>query len=149
MIGFVFQSFNLLARTSAVENVEMPLLYRGWSARNRRARAREALEQVGLAQRADHHPNQLSGGQQQRVAIARALVADAPLIMADEPTGNLDTKTTLEVLSIFQTLAQQGKTVVLVTHERDIAECAQRTIVLRDGEVIEDKSRSPRIGLSA
>src|SRR5690606_24102053 len=112
MIGFVFQSFNLLSRTSALENVEMPLMYQGVSGRERRKRAIEALERVGLATRHDHHPSQLSGGQQQRVAIARALVCNAPIIMADEPTGNLDTKTSHEVMAILQGLGDQGITVV-------------------------------------
>jgi len=121
MIGFVFQSFNLLSRTSALENVEMPLMYQGIAGRERHRRALRALEQVGLADRADHHSNQLSGGQQQRVAIARALVGDAEIIMADEPTGNLDTRTSYEVMAILQGLVSQGKTIILVTHESDIA----------------------------
>src|SRR5690242_11305156 len=132
MIGFVFQSFNLLSRTSALENVEMPLMYQGISARERHRRAHAALEKVGLATRSDHHPNQLSGGQQQRVAIARALVTEAPIIMADEPTGNLDTKTSYEVIGILQALVEQGKTVILVTHESDIAAYAKRVVTLRD-----------------
>jgi putative ABC transport system ATP-binding protein len=143
MIGFVFQSFNLLSRTSAVENVEMPLLYQGVGGRRRRQRAMTALASVGLADRADHHPNQLSGGQQQRVAIARALVTDPPVIMADEPTGNLDTKTSLEVMAILQSLVSRGKTVILVTHEADIAAYASRVITLRDGLIIDDKPQNP------
>ena len=143
MIGFVFQSFNLLSRTSALENVEMPLMYQGISARERHKRAHAALEKVGLATRSDHHPNQLSGGQQQRVAIARALVTEAPIIMADEPTGNLDTKTSYEVMGILQGLVAQGKTVILVTHEGDIAAYAERVVTLRDCQVIEDKKQTP------
>jgi putative ABC transport system ATP-binding protein len=143
MIGFVFQSFNLLSRTSALENVEMPLMYQGVSASDRRKRALAALERVGLAERADHHPNQLSGGQQQRVAIARALVGEAPIIMADEPTGNLDTKTSYEVMAILQGLVDQGITVILVTHESDIAAYASRVVTLRDGLIIEDKLQTP------
>jgi putative ABC transport system ATP-binding protein len=143
MIGFVFQSFNLLSRTSALENVEMPLMYQGISARERHKRAHAALEKVGLATRSDHHPNQLSGGQQQRVAIARALVTEAPIIMADEPTGNLDTKTSYEVMGILQGLVAQGKTVILVTHEGDIAAYAERVVTLRDGLIIDDKRQTP------
>jgi putative ABC transport system ATP-binding protein len=142
-IGFVFQSFNLLSRTSALENVEMPLIYQGVAARERHQRAMAALEKVGLAKRHDHHPNQLSGGQQQRVAIARALVGDAPVIMADEPTGNLDTATSHEVMGILQGLVDQGKTVILVTHEADIATYASRVITLRDGSIIDDKQQIP------
>jgi putative ABC transport system ATP-binding protein len=143
MIGFVFQSFNLLSRTSALENVEMPLLYQGIAGRDRHRRARRALEQVGLADRADHHSSQLSGGQQQRVAIARALVGDAPIIMADEPTGNLDTRTSYEVMAILQGLVAQGKTVILVTHEADIAAYASRVVTLRDGLIIDDRAQTP------
>jgi putative ABC transport system ATP-binding protein len=143
MIGFVFQSFNLLSRTTALENVEMPLLYQGVGAKERHRRALEALERVGLAQRYDHHPNQLSGGQQQRVAIARALVGKAPIIMADEPTGNLDTKTSHEVMAMLQSLGDEGHTIVLVTHEADIAAHARRVIVLRDGEIVEDRQQEP------
>jgi putative ABC transport system ATP-binding protein len=145
MIGFVFQSFNLLSRTSALENVEMPLLYQGVSSRERHRRAIAALERVNLGGRFDHHPNQLSGGQQQRVAIARALVTDAPVIMADEPTGNLDSKTSHEVMAILQGLVSQGKTVILVTHETDIAAYASRVITLRDGLVIDDKQQTPLV----
>ncbi len=143
MIGFVFQSFNLLSRTSALENVEMPLLYQGVSARERHKRAMEALERVGLKDRYDHHSSQLSGGQQQRVAIARALVGKAPIIMADEPTGNLDTKTSHEVMGILQALGDEGITVVLVTHVSDIAAHARRVIVLRDGLIVEDRQQEP------
>jgi putative ABC transport system ATP-binding protein len=143
MIGFVFQSFNLLSRTTALENVEMPLMYQGISAKQRHKRASEALERVGLAGREHHHPNQLSGGQQQRVAIARALVGNAPIIMADEPTGNLDTTTSLEVMTILQGLGDQGITVVLVTHETDIAAHARRVITLRDGLIVEDRTQEP------
>jgi putative ABC transport system ATP-binding protein len=143
MIGFVFQSFNLLSRTTALENVEMPLLYQGVGAKERHRRAMEALERVGLEKRYDHHPNQLSGGQQQRVAIARALVGKAPIIMADEPTGNLDTKTSHEVMAMLQEVGDDGFTVVLVTHESDIAAHARRVIVLRDGEIVEDRQQEP------
>ena len=143
MIGFVFQSFNLLSRTSALENVEMPLMYQGVASRERHKRAMAALDIVGLASRADHHSNQLSGGQQQRVAIARALVGEAPIIMADEPTGNLDTKTSYEVMAILQNITAQGKTVILVTHEPDIAAYASRVITLRDGLVVDDKTQVP------
>jgi putative ABC transport system ATP-binding protein len=139
VIGFVFQGFNLLPRTTARENVELPLQYRGVRLRERRKRARAALEAVGLGDRMDHTPNQLSGGQQQRVAIARALVTDPPLLLADEPTGNLDTRTSLEVLALLQRLnRQRGITVVLVTHESDIAACASRVITMRDGRIVSD-----------
>ena len=150
MIGFVFQSFNLLSRTSALENVEMPLMYQGIPAGQRRKRALEALERVGLVNREHHHPNQLSGGQQQRVAIARALVCNAPVIMADEPTGNLDTKTSHEVMAILQGLGDQGITVILVTHESDIAAHAKRVITLRDGLIVDDRTQEPiRAGVAA
>jgi putative ABC transport system ATP-binding protein len=138
-IGFVFQGFNLLPRTTALENVELPLLYTGLPARERHERARSKLGAVGLAERADHHPSQLSGGQQQRVAIARALVNDPVLILADEPTGNLDTRTSVEVMAILQDLNRQGITVVLVTHEADIVPFAARTITFRDGRVLRDE----------
>jgi putative ABC transport system ATP-binding protein len=139
-IGFVFQGFNLLSRTSALENVELPLLYAGpISAAERRTRATEALQSVGLGDRLGHHPNQLSGGQQQRVAIARALVNNPTLLLADEPTGNLDTKTSVEVMGIFQKLnIERGITIVLVTHESDIAEYGTRIITFRDGLVLSD-----------
>jgi len=138
-IGFVFQGFNLLPRTTALENVELPLLYTGLPVRERHERARSKLVAVGLAERADHHPSQLSGGQQQRVAIARALVNDPVLILADEPTGNLDTRTSVEVMAILQDLNRQGITVVLVTHEADIVPFAARTITFRDGRVLRDE----------
>jgi len=140
-IGFVFQGFNLLTRTSAVENVELPMMYARQSvgAREMRRRALEALNLVGLSQRADHHPNQLSGGQQQRVAIARALVNKPALLLADEPTGNLDTKTSVEIMEVFQTLNDQGITVVMVTHEHDIAQYNKRCLVMRDGVVRSDE----------
>jgi putative ABC transport system ATP-binding protein len=143
MIGFVFQSFNLLSRTSALENVEMPLMYQGVPGRERHRRALQALTGVGLGDRADHHSSQLSGGQQQRVAIARALVGEAPIIMADEPTGNLDTRTSYEVMAILQGLVAQGKTVILVTHESDIAAYASRVVTLRDGLIIDDRRQTP------
>ncbi len=139
-IGFVFQGFNLLSRTSALENVELPMLYRrGVGARERRERAIAALGAVGLGDRLDHHPNQLSGGQQQRVAIARALVNRPALLLADEPTGNLDTRTSVEVMQIFQHLNDDGLTIVLVTHEPDIAEYASRIVAFRDGKVRGDR----------
>ena len=139
LIGFVFQGFNLLPRTTALENVELPLVYRGVGAAERRKRALDALGSVGLAERLHHTPNQLSGGQQQRVAIARALVTEPPLLLADEPTGNLDTRTSLEVLGLLQNLNEhKGITIVLVTHEPDIAACAKRVITMRDGRVKTD-----------
>ena len=138
-IGFIFQGFNLLARTSALENVELPLMYASLSSAERRARATRTLEAVGLSNRADHQPSQLSGGQQQRVAIARALVNTPALILADEPTGNLDTRTSVEIMALLQTLNRQGITVVLVTHERDIAEYATRVIYFRDGRLQRDE----------
>lgn len=139
LIGFVFQSFNLLPRTTAIENVELPLLYRGVKRKERQRRAMESLDLVGLRDRVMHTPSQLSGGQQQRVAIARALVSDPPLLLADEPTGNLDTRTSYEVLSLLQGLARdRGLTVVLVTHEPEIASCTDRIIEIRDGRVRRD-----------
>ncbi|HZS36904.1 MAG TPA: ABC transporter ATP-binding protein [Polyangia bacterium] len=142
-LGFVFQNFNLLTRTSAVENVELPLLYAGIGTRERVARATKALERVGLGARLDHHPSQLSGGQQQRVAIARALVSNPQVILADEPTGNLDSKTSIEVMALFQELGKTGITVVLVTHEPDIAQYANRVITMKDGLVRSDQTQSP------
>ncbi len=145
-IGFVFQSFNLLARTSAVENVELPMLYsdrpRGGAERLRVAR--EALSRVGLSGREHHYPSQLSGGQQQRVAVARALVEDPAIILADEPTGNLDSATSEEIMALFQELNDEGKTVVLITHEHDIASCAGRIVHMKDGLVVEDEANQPR-----
>jgi putative ABC transport system ATP-binding protein len=142
-IGFVFQGFNLLARTTALENVELPLLYNGTGTlrtAERHRRAMEALRAVGLEDRAHHYPNQLSGGQQQRVAIARALINDPQVLLADEPTGNLDTRTSIEVMEIFQRLnAERGLTILLITHERDIAEYAQRIVAFRDGRVLSDQ----------
>jgi putative ABC transport system ATP-binding protein len=138
-IGFVFQNFNLLPRTSAVENVELPLLYSHCPAAERRQRALARLAEVGLAERAGHHPQQLSGGQQQRVAIARALVNQPVLILADEPTGALDSRTSLEIMALFQELNRQGMTVVLVTHEPDVARFARRIIAFRDGKVVQDE----------
>ena len=145
-IGFVFQGFNLLSRTTALENVELPLLYGGKArAKERHARARAALEAVGLGDRIDHHPNQLSGGQQQRVAIARALVNEPLLLLADEPTGNLDSRTSVEVMGIFQKLnAERGLTIILVTHEHDIAEYGTRIIAFRDGRVRSDQPVTTR-----
>lgn len=140
-LGFVFQGFNLLSRTSALENVELPLLYSGLSAHERHHRARGALKSVGLEGREDHHPNQLSGGQQQRVAIARALVNDAPVILADEPTGNLDTKTSVEIMELFVKLNRDsGITVILVTHEPDIAAYSKRIIRFLDGHIVSDEA---------
>jgi len=140
-IGFVFQSFNLLARTSALENVELPLLYGefGWSREQRKNAAMDALRRVGLEQRAQNGPSQLSGGQQQRVAIARALVTDPAILLADEPTGNLDSRTSEEIMGIFQTLNDDGKTIVLITHEPDIAEHAKRIVHVRDGLIQQDQ----------
>jgi len=139
-IGFVFQGFNLLPRTTALENVEVPLIYRRAGRAEREAKAREALAQVGLAERADHFPTQLSGGQQQRVAIARALVTKPALILADEPTGNLDSRTSLEIMALFQQLNREGLTIVLVTHEPDIATFTKRTLVFKDGHLVSDQA---------
>jgi len=142
LIGFVFQAFNLIARTSAVANVELPLAYAGVHARERRRRALTALETVGLSDRADHEPNQLSGGQQQRVAIARALVTEPALVLADEPTGNLDSHATDDVLAILDDLHRAGRTIVLITHEPDVGARADRLIRLKDGEVLSDLRHS-------
>lgn len=142
-IGFVFQSFNLLARTTALENVELPLVYSGMRGGQRKKLASEALSLVGLAQRANHLPNQLSGGQQQRVAIARAVVNDPRIILADEPTGNLDTATSYEIMKIFRGLNEQGKTIVMITHEEDIASHSKRVITLKDGEIAKDRRNNP------
>lgn len=138
-IGFVFQQFNLLRRTSALDNVALPLLYAGTDKKDRNEEAKKALEQVGLADRLNHHPSQLSGGQQQRVAIARALVNKPTLILADEPTGNLDSKSGKEIMNLLHELNKQGNTIVLVTHEPDIAKGAKRTITLMDGKIISDE----------
>jgi putative ABC transport system ATP-binding protein len=144
-IGFVFQGFNLLARTSALENVELPLAYAGLTGRQRREQARAALEAVSLSDRAGHLPNQLSGGQQQRVAIARALVTGAPLLLADEPTGNLDSRTSEEVMALLVRMNEErGITVVLVTHEPDIAEYAKRVVVFKDGRIEADRLNTTR-----
>jgi len=140
-IGFVFQTFNLLPRTSALENVEVPLIYAGTSRHERHQRARDMLELVGLGDRSHHQPNELSGGQRQRVAIARALVNRPSLLLADEPTGNLDSRTGAEIMELFDQLNAKGNTIVLVTHEEDIAAHARRFVRLRDGQVLEDRRR--------
>jgi putative ABC transport system ATP-binding protein len=146
-IGFVFQGFNLLSRTSALENVELPMMYMRKSVHSRaqRERALHALATVGLAERADHHPNQLSGGQQQRVAIARALVNEPAVLLADEPTGNLDTQTSIEIMGVFQKLNDAGITIVMVTHELDIASYTRRNIIMRDGRVVSDSPVAERL----
>jgi putative ABC transport system ATP-binding protein len=138
-IGFVFQQFNLLARTPALENVELPLVYAGVPSKERKEKAMAMLKRVGLAERAGHHPAQLSGGQQQRVAIARALVTEPLLILADEPTGALDSRTSLEIMALLQELNRQGMTVVLVTHEGDVARFARRILAFRDGRIVQDE----------
>jgi len=150
-IGFVFQGFNLLARTSALENVELPMLYTPKMLRSaeQRERARRALNTVGLAEREAHHPNQLSGGQQQRVAIARALANNPALLLADEPTGNLDSQTSIEIMGVFQKLNDQGMTVVMVTHELDIARYTKRMIVMRDGRIVADEAVNNRLRAEA
>ena len=140
-IGFVFQNFNLLSRISSLENVALPLVYAGVGASERRKRAQEVLEAVGLGDRAEHMPNELSGGQRQRVAIARALVNNPEIIMADEPTGNLDTKSTKEIMEIFQEMHGRGKTIILVTHEPEIAVCANRQLLVRDGVITRDEGK--------
>ncbi|MGH8704575.1 MAG: ABC transporter ATP-binding protein [Burkholderiales bacterium] len=142
-VGFVFQNFNLLARTTALENVELPLVYTGVAARERRAQAAAMLARVGLSERAEHHPAQLSGGQQQRVAIARALVTRPLLILADEPTGALDSRTSLEIMGLVQELNRGGMSVVLVTHEPDVARFARRVLRFRDGQIVADEPNSP------
>ncbi len=139
-IGFVFQGFNLISRTSAIDNVELPMIYKGVDEETRHKKAKEALKIVGLEHRENHMPNQMSGGQQQRVAIARAIVNDAPIILADEPTGNLDTKTSIEIMEFFCNLNEKhGKTIVLVTHEPDIAEYCKRVVKFKDGNIISDE----------
>lgn len=140
-IGFVFQNFNLLSRISSLENVALPLVYAGVGASERRKRAQDVLEAVGLGDRAGHLPNELSGGQRQRVAIARALVNNPEIIMADEPTGNLDTKSTKEIMEIFQEMHGRGKTIILVTHEPEIAVCANRQLLVRDGIITRDEGK--------
>ena len=142
-IGFVFQTFNLMPRLSSLENVALPLVYAGQSRAKRNARAQEVLEAVGLGDRVHHKPNELSGGQRQRVAVARALVNDPAIILADEPTGNLDTKTSVEIMALFNEIHARGNTVVLVTHEPDIAEYAHRVVRLRDGVVESDVRQTP------
>jgi putative ABC transport system ATP-binding protein len=146
-IGFVFQSFNLVPRTSAIRNVELPLVYAG--VRDRRARARSVLEQVGLEDRAKHMPNELSGGQQQRVAIARALINDPTLLLADEPTGNIDTASSAEILKLLAALNDAGRTVVIITHEEDIARFAKRVVRLRDGRIVSDQVQRNRSEVGA
>jgi len=140
-IGFVFQNFNLLSRISALDNVALPLVYAGVSKKDRLERAMQCLQAVGLADRADHQPNELSGGQRQRVAIARALVNDPHIIMADEPTGNLDTKSTKDIMGIFEAMHEIGRTIILVTHEPEIAACASRQLLVRDGKITRDAGK--------
>jgi putative ABC transport system ATP-binding protein len=143
-LGFVFQQFNLLARTSALENVELPLVYAGVKSSERHRRAKAALERVGLGARLEHHPNQLSGGQQQRVAIARAIINEPKVVLADEPTGALDSRTSIEVMALFQELSDAGITIVVVTHEPDIAAFASRVVQMRDGRILSDERQVPR-----
>ncbi len=147
MVGFVFQSFNLLSRTSALDNVGLPLQYAGVPPRERRQRAEEALRRVGLGDRLQHYPNQMSGGQQQRVAVARALVSRPKLILADEPTGNLDSHTSVEIMALLQELWRAGMTVLIVTHDADIAAYAARVVVIKDGQVLSDTLRTAQIAL--
>ena len=144
-IGFVFQNFNLLSRISAADNVALPLIYAGVGKNERKERARKVLDAVGLGDRADHQPNELSGGQRQRVAIARALVNDPQIIMADEPTGNLDTKSTKEIMEIFEGLHREGRTIILVTHEPEIAACASRQLLVRDGLITQDAGKGVKM----
>jgi len=143
-LGFVFQNFNLLPRTSALENVELPMLYANVSGTGRRTRAEEVLKQVGLSERMFHHSNQMSGGQQQRVAIARALVCRPKMVLADEPTGNLDSRSSIEIMALFQELGNSGITMVLVTHEPDIAAFCSRVVVMRDGKILTDTRQTPK-----
>ncbi len=143
-IGFIFQSFNLLPRASALKNVMQPLIYRGLSLPERRAEAERVLERVGLADRSDHLPNQLSGGQRQRVAIARALVTNPSILLADEPTGNLDSQTSVEILALFDELHDDGQTIILVTHEPDVAQHGERIVRLKDGRIVEDHANEPK-----
>ena len=145
-IGFIFQSFNLIPRTTALANVELPLSYAGVKRRERRARALASLEAVGLGDRVDHLPSELSGGQQQRVAVARALVTSPALLLADEPTGNLDSTSTHEVMQLFAQLNAEGRTIVIITHEPDVAACAKRVVKLRDGHVLSDDRQAPVVG---
>ena len=145
VLGFVFQNYSLLPRTSALDNVQLPLLYAGVAGRERKRRASEALARVGLADRLSHHPSELSGGQQQRVAIARALVTEPRVILADEPTGNLDSKTSIEILALFQELGAAGITIIYVTHEPDIAGYASRVVTVKDGLLESDECQSPAI----
>ena len=146
-IGFVFQSFHLLPRMNILENVELPMVYSGFSSKERRERALEALDKVGLSDRIKHKPNEISGGQKQRVAIARAIVNNPAVIMADEPTGNLDTKSSIEIMRIFQKLNNEGTTVVMVTHEEDIAQHTKRIVRFRDGKIVSDSEIKDRIVL--
>lgn len=148
-IGFVFQTFNLMPRLSALDNVALPLIYAGINKKQRREKAAQILDSVGLGSRMHHKPNEMSGGQRQRVAVARALVNDPSIILADEPTGNLDTKTSIEIMSLFNEIHANGNTVILVTHEPDIAEYAHRIIRMRDGEIESDKKQTPSIGLKS